>query len=119
MAERTLGVILFPGFELLDVFGPLEAFGNLPGVIEVKTIAAQAGPVVSAQGPRAVADHGFKDAPQLDMLLIPGGIGTRDAIDDRVLLDWLAARSQSAEIVMSVCTGSALLARAGGLDGQR
>jgi len=119
MAERTLGVVLFPGFELLDVFGPLEAFGNLPGVIEVKTIAAQAGPVVSAQGPRAVADHGFKDAPQLDMLLIPGGIGTRDAIDDRVLLDWLAARSQSAEIVMSVCTGSALLARAGVLDGQR
>jgi putative intracellular protease/amidase len=111
--------VLFPGFELLDVFGPLEAFGNLPGVIEVKTIAAQAGPVVSAQGPRAVADHGFKDAPQLDMLLIPGGIGTRDAIDDRVLLDWLAARSQSAEIVMSVCTGSALLARAGVLDGQR
>ena len=119
MAERTLGVILFPGFELLDVFGPLEAFGNLPGVIGVKTIAAQAGPVVSAQGPRAVADHGFKDAPQLDMLLIPGGIGTRDAIDDRVLLDWLAARSRSAEIVMSVCTGSALLARAGVLDGQR
>jgi transcriptional regulator GlxA family with amidase domain len=112
-------VVLYPGFELLDVFGPLEAFGNLPGVIEVKTIAAQAGPVVSAQGPRAVADHGFKDAPPLDMLLIPGGIGTRDAIDDRVLLDWLAARSRSAEIVMSVCTGSALLARAGVLDGQR
>jgi transcriptional regulator GlxA family with amidase domain len=119
MAERTLGVVLYPGFELLDVFGPLEAFGNLPGVIEVKMIAAQAGPIVSAQGPRAVADHGFKDAPQLDMLLVPGGIGTRDAIDDRVLLDWLAARSRSAEIVMSVCTGSALLARAGVLDGQR
>jgi transcriptional regulator GlxA family with amidase domain len=119
MAERTLGVVLYPGFELLDVFGPLEAFGNLPGVIEVKMIAAQAGPVVSAQGPRAVADHGFKDAPPLDMLLIPGGIGTRDAIDDRPLLDWLAARSRSAEIVMSVCTGSALLARAGVLDGQR
>jgi len=119
MAERTLGVILYPGFELLDVFGPLEAFGNLPGVIEVKMIAAQAGPIVSAQGPRAVADHGFKDAPQLDMLLVPGGIGTRDAIDDRLLLDWLAARSRSAEIVMSVCTGSALLARAGVLDGQR
>lgn len=119
MAERTLGVVLYPGFELLDVFGPLEAFGNVPGVIGVKMVAAQAGPVVSAQGPRAVADHGFKDAPQLDMLLVPGGIGTRDAIDDRPLLDWLAARSRSAEIVMSVCTGSALLARAGLLDGQR
>ena len=119
MAERTLGVVLYPGFELLDVFGPLEAFGNVPGVIGVKMVAAQAGPVVSAQGPRAVADHGFKDAPQLDMLLVPGGIGTRDAIDDRTLLDWLVARSRSAEIVMSVCTGSALLARAGLLDGQR
>jgi transcriptional regulator GlxA family with amidase domain len=119
MTERTLGVVLYPGFELLDVFGPLEAFGNVPGTIGVKMVAAQAGPVVSAQGPRAVADHGFADAPKLDLLLIPGGIGTRDAIDDRGLLDWLATRSRSAEIVMSVCTGSALLARAGLLDGQR
>jgi len=119
MAERTLGVLLYPGFELLDVFGRLEAFGNLPGAIDVKMIAAQAGPVVSAQGPRAVADHGFADAPPLEMILVPGGIGTRDAIDDRALLDWLAARSRSAEIVMSVCTGTALLARAGLLDGQR
>jgi len=119
MAERTLGVVLYPGFELLDVFGPLEAFGNVPGEIVVKMVAAQAGPVVSAQGPRAIADHGFADAPQLDMLLVPGGIGTRDAIDDRSILDWLTARSRSAEIVMSVCTGSALLARAGLLDGQR
>jgi transcriptional regulator GlxA family with amidase domain len=119
MAERTLGVLLYPGFELLDVFGPLEAFGNLPGAIDVKMIAAKAGPVVSAQGPRAVADHGFADAPPLEMILVPGGIGTRDAIDDRALLDWLATRAQSAEIVMSVCTGTALLARAGLLDGQR
>ena len=119
MAERTLGVVLYPGFELLDVFGPLEAFGNLPGMVSVTMVAAQAGPVVSAQGPRAVADHGFADAPRLDMILVPGGIGTRDVVEDRALVDWLAARSGAAEIVMSVCTGAALLARAGVLDGQR
>jgi putative intracellular protease/amidase len=119
MGERTLGVVLYPGFELLDVFGPLEAFGNLPGVIRVRMVAAEAGPVTSAQGPRAIADHGFADAPRLDLLLVPGGIGTRDAIEDRPLLDWLARRAAEAEIVMSVCTGSALLARAGLLDSRR
>jgi len=119
MAERTLGVVLFPGFELLDVFGPLEAFGNLPGLFRVAMVAGTAGPVASAQGPRAVADHGFADCPRLDLILVPGGIGTREAVEDPGLLAWLARRAAEAEIVTSVCTGAALLARAGVLDGRR
>jgi transcriptional regulator GlxA family with amidase domain len=119
MAERTLGVVLFPGFELLDVFGPLEAFGNLPGLYRVLLVAERAGPVAGAQGPRAVAEHGFADAPRLDVLLVPGGIGTREAAEDPGLLAWLARRAADAEIVTSVCTGAALLARAGLLDGRR
>src|SRR5881397_507008 len=118
MAERTLGVVLFPGFELLDVFGPLEAFGGLGGLFRVMTVAERAGPVASAQRVRAVADHGLADCPRLDLLLVPGGIGTREEVENRTLLDWLARRAAEAEIVTSVCTGAALLARAGLLDGQ-
>jgi len=119
MAERTVGVVLFPGFELLDVFGPLEAFGNLPGMFRVLLVAERAGPVASAQGPRALADHGFADCPHLDLILVPGGIGTREEAENPALLGWLARRGAEAEVVTSVCTGTALLARAGLLDGRR
>jgi len=119
MAQRTVGVLLFPGFELLDVFGPLEAFGHAGDWFRCVTVAEQAGPVASAQGPRAVADHGFDDCPPLDILLVPGGMGTRREVDNAVLIDWIAARARRAETTTSVCTGAALLARAGVLDGRR
>lgn len=116
---RTLGVLLFPGFELLDVYGPLEAFGHLPERFTLVQVAAEAGPVASAQGPRVVAEAGLARAPRLDWLLVPGGIGTRTEVDNPVLLGWLAERGAEAECVASVCTGAALLARAGLLDGRR
>jgi transcriptional regulator GlxA family with amidase domain len=119
----TYGAVLFEGFELLDVFGPFEAFGMLqtrstddPRLVFV---AERAGPVASAQGPRAVADHGFGDCPDIDVLLVPGGVGTRRQVDDDAMLGFLRRRAQSARIVCSVCTGAALLARAGLLDGKR
>jgi len=116
---KRLGVVLYPGFELLDVFGPVEMFGNLQGVVDTCLVAQEAGAVTSAQGPAAMAAHGFADAPALDMLLIPGGIGTRDAIDNAAMLQWLRERVAAAELVMTVCTGTALLARIGVLDGRR
>jgi transcriptional regulator GlxA family with amidase domain len=117
--RRTLGTLLFPEFELLDVFGPLEAFGNLfvRDRFRVVTIGATAGPVASAQGPQAIAEHALADCPPLDLLLVPGGMGTRREVDDETTLAWLRTRAADAEIVMSVCTGAALLARAGLLDG--
>ncbi len=122
MAEqqvRRLGAILYPGFELLDVFGPLEMFGNMTGVVEVTMVAQEKGAVVSAQGPSVVAEYGFADCPHLELILVPGGIGTRTEIDNPVMLDWLAQRVAAAEIAMTVCTGTAILARAGVLDGRR
>ena len=116
---KRLGVILYPGFELLDVFGPVEMFGNMTGVIEVAMVAQEKGPVVSAQGPAVVADYGFTDCPHLDMLLVPGGIGTRTEVENPVIIDWLAQRVAVAETAMTVCTGTALFARAGVLDGRR
>lgn len=116
---KTLGVVLFPEFELLDVFGPTEMFGNLHGVVTVTMVAQHSGPVASAQGPSVLAAHGFEACPHLDWILVPGGFGTRTEVDNPVLLDWLARRARVAEIVMTVCTGTALLARTGVLDGRR
>jgi len=117
----TVGIVLFEGFELLDVFGPCEAYGShhLDGAFKLVTVAANAGPVASAQGPSAVADFALGNAPHLDLLLVPGGIGTRREVHNPVLLDWLRIRSADAAIVTSVCTGAALLARSGLLDGLR
>jgi transcriptional regulator GlxA family with amidase domain len=117
--SRTLGVVLYPKFELLDVCGPVEMFGNLGGRIKVVMVADMAGPVASAQGPRLVADYGFGDCPQLDLLMVPGGFGTLNELKNEALLGWLRERAAKAEIVMSVCSGSALLAKAGLLDDRR
>ena len=119
--RRTLGVLLFRGFELLDVFGPLEAFGIRLAKDHFDTllVAERVGPVESAQGPKALAEATLDDARRLDLILVPGGFGTREAVDDRGLCGWIARRAADAELVMSVCTGAAMLARAGVLDGRR
>ena len=118
-SKRTLGVVLFEGFELLDVFGPLEMFGLAADHFEIRLIAERGGVVASRQGPKSVCDDSFQSAPAIDVLLVPGGIGTRREVNNPVLLEWLNERSKQAELVASVCTGSALLAKAGVLDGMR
>jgi len=122
MAEvKTFGVMLFEGFEVLDVFGPVEAFGILgyEGKWRVITVAERAGAVISAQGPKVIADYAFDDSPPIDILMIPGGIGTRREVTNRTALEWLVANAEKAEVVASVCTGASLLAKAGLLDGRR
>jgi transcriptional regulator GlxA family with amidase domain len=119
--SRTVGALLFEGFELLDVFGPLEAWGMLAarGECTIVTVAETAGPVASFQGPRAVAEHSLATCPSLDVLLVPGGFGTRREVQNTTLLAWLRQRASEAQVVTSVCTGAALLARSGLLDGRR
>ncbi|MGI9431404.1 MAG: DJ-1/PfpI family protein [Myxococcota bacterium] len=116
---RTLGAIFYEDFELLDMYGPLEMFGSLGPELEIVCVAEQAGEVKSAQGPKAVAERSFEDCPALDLLLLPGGVGTIPQLGNEALLEFLRARSRSAEVTMSVCSGSALLAKAGVLDGRR
>ena len=118
-ATRTLGALVYEDFELLDLFGPLEMFGSMQGAVEVRTVADRPGLVRSAQGPRVHADHGLEDCPPLDLLLLPAGIGTRAQVESARLVDWLRACSGELEVAMTVCTGSALLAAAGLLDGRR
>lgn len=125
-APLQVGGLLYPNFELLDLFGPLEMFSLLGSArAQIHMIAERPGPIPSAMGadgpigPKAVADHGFGDAPRLDVLLIPGGFGTIAELENPAMLAFLRARAKDTDIIASVCTGSALLARAGLLDGLR
>lgn len=116
---KMLGAILYDGFEVLDLYGPLEMFGAIPGPYEIVTVSDQAGPVASTPGVRTVADYSYADCPALDLILVPGGFGTLAALENEALLEFLRSRSPQAQYTMSVCSGSALLAKAGLLDGRR
>jgi transcriptional regulator GlxA family with amidase domain len=92
-------------------------FGALPDHFALSVLGPQAGPVASAQGPQVLASCSYSEAPAAEVVLVPGGIGTRSLVTDGAFLDWLATWAGEAEIVSSVCTGSAVLAAAGLLDG--
>ena len=116
---RSIAALVFPGFETLDLFGPIEMFGLLQDEFSISIVAQQPGEVASAQGQRVCVDCSFNDAGNFDILLIPGGPGTRTELSNPALLDWLKTASAGAEIIMSVCTGSVLLACAGLLNGRK
>ncbi len=117
--KKRVGILLFEGFETLDVFGPIEMLGHLDQTLELTTVAERSGPVQSFHGPSAHADFDLQGCPHLDMLLIPGGQGTRREVGNPRLIDWIRSRAHDAELVMTVCTGTSLLARTGLLDGRR
>lgn len=116
---REIGALIFPGFELLDLFGPLQMLGLLKDEFEIHLVAEKAGPISSNQGPEAVASQSFDNPEVFDILLVPGGAGTRHEIHNEALLNWVTNSTEKAEFVLSVCTGRALLAKAGVLDGKR
>lgn len=116
---KRLGVLLFPNFELLDVCGPLEVFGKLPDKFEIILISEKRGLVKSAQDVSIEATHGFYSTPALDLVLIPGGMGTRVEVNNQTLLHWIQKITKKTGIILSVCTGAALLAKAGVLDNRR
>jgi transcriptional regulator GlxA family with amidase domain len=117
--KRTVAALLFTGFELLDIFGPLEMFGVLSDHFEVVTIGEHAEPIASAQGPRSAIDRTFADPGQIDVLLVPGGRGTRQEVGNPAMLDFLRSVYPELEYLASICTGSGVLAAAGLLDDRR
>jgi len=119
MSETTVGIVLYPDAEELDWAGPWEVFtmAALGQDMEVVTIAQQDGPVRCAKGLRVLPDHSFESAPKLDVVVVPGGQGSRVEMDNPALLEWLAAAAEPCRFVTSVCTGSMLLCRAGLADG--
>lgn len=118
-APLVLGAVFYDRFEMLDVYGPLEMFACVGEGLRIVSVAQQAGPVGPARGPKTVAEYGFDDCPPLDLVLVPGGVGTVVELANEKLLDFLRRQAANARVTMSVCTGSALLAKAGLLDGLR
>jgi transcriptional regulator GlxA family with amidase domain len=118
----TTGMLIFDDAEELDFVGPWEVFTMARHVKpddRVVTIAPTLEPVRCAKGMRVVPDHAFADAPELDVVLVPGGIGTRREVDNPVLIDWLRKAGARCSWVTSVCTGSLLLHEAGFAKGKR
>ena len=113
---KHIGALVFPKFELLDLCGPLQMFGLLKEDFSISLVASDKGPVPSNQQVEIIAKDSFIDNKGYDILFVPGGIGTRDQVFNPDLIDWLKHSAQKAEYVLSVCTGSSLLARTGVLD---
>ena len=113
-----VGAVVFDLFELLDLFGPLEFFGLLERDAEISVIAESRGPVRSSSGPAAMAEGTMAESAGFDVLLIPGGIGTRTLIQNPPFLTELKRLAQGSQIVATICTGSMLLASTGLLNGR-
>jgi putative intracellular protease/amidase len=135
---QRIGILVFDGFEPIDVFGFVEAFAIArflgtdvsskgPYPFEIVLIAKEIANVKSGNGPAVVPDWNFAEALQqpLDVLMVPGGGGTRPLLDEAsnpqavaALIDWMRAMDKKVRIMASVCTGAAVLAKCGFLDGR-
>jgi transcriptional regulator GlxA family with amidase domain len=118
----TTGILIFDGAEELDYVGPWEVYSvarKERGSGSVVTISETGGMVRSSKGLRVQSDHSFEDAPKLDIVVVPGGQGTRREVDNQNLLDWIAKVAPGCTWVTSVCTGSMLLIEAGPAKGKR
>jgi transcriptional regulator GlxA family with amidase domain len=91
---RRISVVLFEGFELLDVFGPVELFSMVPDRVAIEFIGPEAGPVASSQGVQVTATLGYDAAATPDIMLIPGGRGTRRLVNDEAFL-WVREQSEN------------------------
>jgi transcriptional regulator GlxA family with amidase domain len=129
MNRKQVGILLFENIEVLDFCGPFEVF-TVTRLNEEKRrqelspfnvilVAENKGPVVTQGGMKVLPDYDFNDCPVLDILVVPGGWGTRKEMENELLLKWIADRSRQVETLTSVCTGALLLGKAGLLDGKR
>ena len=129
MKRYQAGILIFPDVEVLDFAGPFEVFSVTRlneerrreelSPFDVKLIAENLQPVVASGGLRVLADYDLNNCPPLEILVVPGGWGTRTQIENKQLIDWIAKVGKEVETLTSVCTGSMLLGRARLLDGLR
>jgi transcriptional regulator GlxA family with amidase domain len=129
MIRRTVGILVFPDVKVLDFCGPFEVFSAArldearrreePSPYEVELAAVATDNVVATGGLKVVPDHDLDGCPPLDVLVVPGGWGTRREMANAPLIAWIAERSSRVTTLASVCTGSLLLGKAGLLDGRR
>ncbi|MFP5286760.1 MAG: DJ-1/PfpI family protein [Thermoanaerobaculia bacterium] len=132
MTRQNVGILIFDNVEVLDFAGPFEVFSRtrtVPGPesrrsddsapFHVFTVAKSKDPVTATGGLVVVPHHDFADAPRIDLLVVPGGFGTRPLLHDEETLEWIRHTAAAARQVTSVCTGSLLLGKAGLLEGKR
>jgi transcriptional regulator GlxA family with amidase domain len=122
--KRNVAILLFDEVEVLDFAGPFEVFGVTDDLrkgeaFNVFTVADSPGTVRARHGLKIVPTYTPENCPAPQLLVVPGGWGTRALLGKVALLEWLRLKTKGAELVLSVCTGSLLLAKAGLLDGLR
>lgn len=118
----TIGVLVFPQVEELDFVGPWEMltmWQQVAGGPACRIVAERPGPVTCAKGLTLLPHHGFEDCPPLEVLVVPGGMGTRQEVNNPALLQFIARQATGCRAVLSVCTGAFLLHAAGLLAGRR
>jgi transcriptional regulator GlxA family with amidase domain len=129
MMHKRVGILIFPAVEVLDFCGPYEVFSVTrldeerrraeSSPFEVRLVAETIDPVVATGGLRVIPDATLETCPPLDILVVPGGWGTRAAMSNQRVLKWIAERASGIETLTSVCTGAMLLGQIGLLDGRR
>jgi transcriptional regulator GlxA family with amidase domain len=128
MTRHSTGILVFPDVEVLDFCGPFEVFSvtrldpakrrEVPSPFDVFLVSQTSDAITTTGGMKVVPTHSFATCPQLDLLVVPGGWGTRQAITDTSVIEWISQQAKAAKLVTSVCTGSFLLAQAGLLRGK-
>lgn len=132
MERWNVGILIFDDVEVLDFAGPFEVFSRtqlVPGLDSRRSgdsapfhtfTVGKTSEIVHATGDlRLVPHHSFADAPKIDVLVVPGGFGTRPLMNDAPTLDWIRRVAASSRKVTSVCSGALLLTKAGLLEGKR
>lgn len=114
-----VNIVLFDKFETLDVFGPVEVFGCLPDVFNLNFISLEGGIISSTQNVRVESNTYTNDNEVENILFVPGGLGTREKVKDKNLVDLIKSMAKESKYIMSVCTGAALLAKAEILNGKK
>jgi transcriptional regulator GlxA family with amidase domain len=129
MIRKRVGILVFPDVEVLDFCGPFEVFSATRldesrrreehSPFDVGLVAASIEPVKATGGLRVLPDYDLENCPQLDLLVVPGGWGTRSLVNDERVVRWIRGQAARVELTASVCTGSFLLAQAGLLERRR
>lgn len=122
MIETTVGLLCFDGMEELDLVGPFEVLASVAAArddVRVLTVAQRSETVRCAHGLGLVPDVTLDEASDLDVVLVPGGQGTRIEVDNPVVIDWIRKVAPNCSWVTSVCTGALLLCEAGLASGRR
>lgn len=127
MIRKRVGIVLFDDIEVLDFCGPFEVFSatrlseegrrEAPSPFEVFLVAQNPSYITTTGGMKVIPQYAFENCPPLDILVVPGGWGTRKELKNPVMLEWLRSRAAEVEMLTSVCTGSMLLGFAGLIDG--